>query len=213
MAKENRIVPAVFAVQYYRRPTFELKVSGLPDQPGDFASLKLQFQGDYYFGKPVANGLVAVKLLGAATFRSSLRKSSVWMPTANRPSISPFRVAPSGSYRLLTTLQDETGRAVSRAYAIELRRRTIQRRRQPWPRCRALLPFDKELVVQTSVKEVTIEQGQWLEKIGKSTFRRFPFPVKDGRATIKFPAPGWYSIDAGADSAEDLRRWRKEHQR
>ena len=63
IAGRNRLVPHAFAVQYYRRPTFELKVNGLPDKPGDYDKLKLDLSGEYYFGKAVADGTVAIELL------------------------------------------------------------------------------------------------------------------------------------------------------
>src|SRR6185295_16454897 len=59
----DHLVPEIFGVQYYRRPNFELKVTGVPAKakPGDEFTLKAG--GNYYFGKPVADAQLDVRIV------------------------------------------------------------------------------------------------------------------------------------------------------
>ena len=69
----DRVVPEVFAVQYYRRPTFELQVAGVPEKLKKPRDLTLELTGGYYFGKPVAGGRVTARLVRTDAWRPLAR--------------------------------------------------------------------------------------------------------------------------------------------
>lgn len=209
---QNRLVPNVFAVQYYRRPTFELKITGVPTEPGDFSALKLSFEGGYYFGKPVSGGRVQLELRDPAS-RRPIDEANTQLDAQGKAKHEwklPSTL-PSGRYLLSATLVDESGRSVSQVREFELRRQDDPKPAPTFASVPRFVPFDKELVLRTMANQVTIEQGRSPEKEKNDPYRKTIFGVKDGQAAIKFPQPGWFTVTAGDEQIDLFAYGGKEH--
>ena len=203
IGRQHRLVPDLFAIEDYRRPTFELKLSGLPERPGDYAKLNLQANGAYYFGKPVAGGTLTLALY-SADGRRPLEEAEAKLDAAGKATIEfpiPASLG-SGKYQLAAHLRDESGRTVSRHFSIDLRRKNDPTPTSVFTDLPRFVAFGQPLTLKTSAKVITAEQGRRSEKEKGDEYRRTEFPARDGQVEIKFPAPGWYSLQAGDQSAE-----------
>ncbi len=188
---EYRLVPGFFAVQHYRRPNFELKVTGLPREPGDFKELKLQLEGSYYFGKPVSGGIVELHLFngepGASMYKQiQLDGAGKAYHTLKIPS-----ALRTGKYQLIATLRDESGRTIQQALPLQ-----IQRPNDTAPAFAdvpGFIPVNQVLTIGTSAKEVAVQK-----QVAKA--QASVVEVKNGKAAIRIAEPGWYTITAGKES-------------
>jgi lipopolysaccharide export system protein LptA len=191
---EDRLVPDILAVQHYRRPNFELKVAGIPQEPGDFKELKLQLTGAYYFGKSVAKGLVEFYLLTGNPGESV--HPQVQLDAAGHASITlkiPSTLR-TGKYQLIATLRDESNRTIRQSFPLQIKRQSdIAPAFAELPR---FVPVDRVLSVTTSADKVTIQKQQ--VKGGALS----SLDVKNGNAAVRFPEVGWYTIRAGSESTE-----------
>ncbi len=203
LAGRARLVPDVFSVRNYRRPTFEIKVAGVPDGPGDHAKLNLKIHGEYYFGKSVEAGHVSVQLLSPGS-RGPHAEKNTRLDAAGKATIE-FDVPaplPSGAYQVLVALTDGSGRTVQKALPLELKRKDDPAPRAALAGLPSFWPLDKELVIRTTAKQASAEQGRSPEKKGENEYRSFAFAVTDGQASIRFLHAGWFALTAGDESAD-----------
>jgi hypothetical protein len=194
----DRIVPAVFAVKYYRRPTFELTVAGVPEKPGDYTSLKLTCRGEYYFGKPVASGALTLRLVGASR-STPLAEAHLQLDAVGKLAVEfavPSEVR-SGSYRFVAELRDETGRMVQKSFPVELRRKDDPAPRASFASLPRFLPAGKDFILNAGSRIVAARGLAPADGAAKLTFA-----PRDGRVTLNLPATGWYTLTAGDESAE-----------
>jgi hypothetical protein len=201
LGNRDRLVPGVFAVQYYRRPSFELKVSGVPMEPGDFDVLKLELQGDYYFGKPVSGGAVAVKLLGSSK-RELLVEVAGTLDGSGKAALQLRipKALTTGLYHLLAELRDESGRMVQKSLPLELRRKTDPNPTSAFAALPRFLPIGKELQLKIAGAELIARQRRGRGDSIDTTLNQFK--ARDGVVTLNFDKPGWYHLKAGDESAD-----------
>lgn len=190
IAGQARIVPEVFAVKHYRRPNFEIDVAGLPKVLMKPQTLTLIVSSRYYFGPPVANGTVEVRVvrrdLGAAATqaRSSLDEKGQGKIELRLP-----RDMQAGKYVVVCSVTDESGRTVSTTSPLTLATPEPPKGTTGLDMLPRFVAANHELKVATTVKEITARQD----------LTDLRFPVKAGVATLKFTRPGWYRLQAGDD--------------
>ncbi len=192
VAGSNRVVPAVFAVKHYRRPSFEVDVAGVPAKLTQVRDLTLDVCGRYYFGKPVAGGTLHAQLLTADRWRSVTEAECRLdeKGTARLKLKLPAHLS-AGHYRVICSVTDDSDRTVTKALPLEI----VSAASTAGPELAAVprfLPAGGELLVKTAAKEIVVEQDKTVMRFGAIR----------GAATLKFPVPGWYRLRVGAQQAE-----------
>jgi len=198
LGEVERLVPEVFGVQYYRRPSFQLQMQGVPERLPEARDLQLQLSGEYYFGKPVARGRVEVRLVRADQWQP-LAQVEGTLDQAGKASLTLAmpRNTPGGEYFVVASLTDDSGRAVTRSQALRVEKDEAIRVRQGLEALPRFVAGDQPLEVPAAGAEVVAEQR------GKETeVKRIVFPVKDGKATVRLPAPGWYTLSSGGQRVD-----------
>ena len=189
-----RIVPEVFAVKYYRRPTFELKVEGVPEKLKKPATLKLALTGQYYFGKPVAGGKVDARLVRTDAWKP-LAEVAAELNGAGNTNVElemPPNLHP-GKYIVMCTLTDDSGRSVSKSMPCEMEGTEPRRTATGLDTLPRFVPAGKPFEVSTAAEEITA--GQHEKPI-------LHFEAKKGRGSITLPVTGWYTLTAGDETTE-----------
>lgn len=197
LAGVERLVPEVCAVEYYRLPAFKLEVEGVPEkvrQPGD---LRIELAGAYYFGKPLADGQVEVRLTRADGMRTLCQGEAV-LDEAGKAGVTlkPGKDLVPGRYVVRCELSDESGRRVQRVLPY-----TIEQPERPRTGLGALprfVPLEQPLEFPTKAAVVVAEQVR-RNKDDRQVHRFVP---RDGRATLRFPAPGWYTLSADREQVD-----------
>jgi len=191
-ARGDRIVPGVFAVRHYRRPNFELTFTDAPDTAPVGGELRVATAARHYFGKPVTQGQVDVRLVRAdrprplAQAQSAIDGSGVAVTT-----LKIAGDAPSGEAVLVAVLTDASGRAVTRTKTVTLTGGLIDRPATGLTGLPVFAPVEANLVVASAATAVTAR------RVGGKVQS---FPVNAGRADVKLPAPGWYELRAGDEA-------------
>lgn len=112
----RRIVPDVFSVKAFRRPNVTLRVAGLPPVIRRPVPIRLTVAGQYAFGKPLAGARADVRLVRGDHWLVRSRASGTF--DANGKAAMTLNVPPNlaaGSYAVICTLTDASGRAVSKS--------------------------------------------------------------------------------------------------
>ncbi len=191
IAGEPRLVPDLFAVREYRRPNFEVTLAGVPAKLTKAESLRLQIGGRYYFGPPVTAGMVQVRLTRNNSQRAIVEESSKLSNDGQARVKLPIpRSLEPGSYRVVCAITDESGRTVTHAVPTALDD-PAGSATHPLSALPGFHPLADPLIVATQSKEIRVSQD----------LTDLRFAVTDGKARLKFPAAGWYTIHAGADEA------------
>ena len=192
-----RVVPDVLAVQYYRRPNFELAVTGVPERVEKPAELTLGVTGRYYFGKPVGGGSVHVRLVRADEWQP-LAEAAGTLAADGRVELRlavPARLT-AQRYFVLTSLTDDSGRTVSNSKPYEVRATgAADAPRLAAPRFAAAgEAFD----VRSSGEKVTVDGETGIE-------------MRDGRARITLKQVGWHTLAAAGEETKIFIYGGKEH--
>ncbi len=195
----ERIVPEVCRVEYYRLPSFKLTVKGVPEKVRQSADFRVELSGEYYFGKPVAGGHAEARLTRIDSMRSVCWAEAT-LDAAGKAALTlkPGKGLPVGRYVVRCDLSDESGRSVQQVLPY-----TVEAPEQPRSELAALprfVPLDKPLNFPTKASVVLAEQvrRQWGDP-ERITCRFVP---ERGSATLRFPAPGWYTLTADRDQAD-----------
>ena len=200
-----RVLPGVFAVKYYRRPSFALEVSGAPKTIKPGAELTLRINGRYYFGKPVGGGKAEARLV-RPDLGGPLAAASVTLDRNGRAALGLAIPAhlPGGKLYLICSLTDDSGRTVTRSSPCEVEAAD----RPALAGLAALpqfLPADKPFTVETDARQVVARyvdervQGRIPVKIETLlTFRRWGRDAKG--VAVRLKEPGWYTLTAGAET-------------
>ncbi len=162
----DRVVPNVFAVKYYRRPNFQLTLGGVPATLAPGQTLSLALKGEYFFGKPVANGVVEARLVRIERWNALAEASATFSDSgACTLKLELPAVLPSGKYAVVCTLRDESGQTVSRSEPCEV----LATPSRPKARGVAALPrfvkLGTTLTIETSGAEIAVEHGGAARKI------------------------------------------------
>lgn len=193
----DHIVPEVFAVQYYRRPNFELKVDGVPPKLKKAEDLIVKLAGHYYFGKPVAGGKVNVQLVRPERRKPLAEIEGVLDAAGNTTVTLKLSIdLDGGKFFVLCDLTDDSGRTVSQALPLEIEVPRAARAMTGLAALPHFLPFNKPFEVETSAKEVVAQQGNDIDG------NRHTFAVRQGKAVVQLPAPGWYTVTAGEETVD-----------
>jgi len=196
-----RVVPDVFAVKYYRRPNFELKVEGVPAVMLRPSTLTLQCAARYYFGEPVTDGTIDARLVRVDQWKP-LAQATAKVGPDGRAAIEievPKQMA-AGQYAMICTLTDASGRSVSTSNAIDFRGGVQVANTSSLPALPRFVAVNQDLVVRTGGREVVAtvsadgDAPQSTDQV---------FLAKDGAATIKLSRAGWHRIQSG-DEAVDV---------
>lgn len=189
----DRVVPQIFAVKYYRRPNFDLAVTGLPEKLEKPEPIQLKLSGSYYFGKPVSDGQVTL-LLTHEKDPHPLAQSTATLDTNGLANaiLTPPPALPAGAYRILATLTDASGLAFTRSFALPIGSPDSAKS----PALPRFHPFGQPLVISTPSPEVVISQER------NQTTRSSTIRATAGQATVTFPSPGWYQVGAGSRQAD-----------
>lgn len=195
----ERIVPEVCAVEYYRLPSFQLTVKGVPEKVRKPEQIRVELSGTYYFGKPLAGGRVEVQLLRGGTLRAVTSAEAVLDVRGQAVVIlQPEKDLPPGRYLVRCDLSDESDRSVHRVLPY-----TVEAPARPGTGLGSLprfVPLDRPLELATT--DVVLAERAWCDW-SEVTERRFlRFAPRDGKATLRFPAPGWYMLSAGKDQVD-----------
>lgn len=188
----DRLVPEVFAVRHYRRPTFELKVAGVPEKLKQSRDLTLDITGRYYFGMPVAGGQLMARLLGAERWRPFAEaEAKLDVDGAAKLKLElPEDLAP-GRYHVVCSLTDDSGRVVSQSLPVELEGSPAARAGKGLAALPRFVPTGQPLTITTTAVEIIAEQAEE---------RQLAFRAEKGTAMVKLPRPGWYRLWAGDES-------------
>ncbi len=200
LAGIQRIVPDVCSVEYYRLPAFKLDVKGVPEKVQKPAAIRIELSGEYYFGKSLAGGRVAVRLTRSDSIRSLSDAEAVLDSTGKAVvKLEPSKDLAPGRYVVRCDLNDESGRTVSRVlpYRVE----ELERPRTGLGSLPRFVPQDHPLIFSTTAGIVLAEQV-WRDKDGNHGRKSFRFVPQDGKATLHFPSPGWYTLTAGKDQTD-----------
>ncbi len=206
LAAVDRVVPGFCSVEYYRLPAFKLDVKGVPEKVQKPQPLRVELAGNYYFGKPVAGGTVEVRLTRAGSMRSLERVEAV-LDSAGQASVKlePGKNLSPGRYIVRCDLSDESGRSVRRLLPF-----TIEAPPRPRTTFAALPRFvsqDQPLTFATTAPFVLAVQVAHPRQVrptssadGESWVKKsLEFTPLDGKASLRFPSPGWYTLLAGKD--------------
>ncbi len=189
IAGEPRLVPDLFAVKEYRRPNFEVTIVGVPKKIAKSEALDLHIGGRYYFGSPVKAGEARVSLMRKNSQHAIIEKTAklgddgqaklrLQMPRSLQP----------GNYVVVCAIVDESGRTVMHAIPTSVDD-PAGLATTPLSDLPGFHPLAQPLIVTTRAKEIRVSQD----------LTDLRFLAKDGRASVKFPGAGWYTIQAGAD--------------
>jgi alpha-2-macroglobulin len=200
LAGVERIVPEVCAVEYYRLPTFQLEVKGVPEKVRTPEDFRVELSGAYSFGKPLAGGRVEVRLMSVGSMRSAARGEAVLDARGNAVvKLEPAKNLAPGRYVVRCDLSDdESGRTVHRIlpYTIE----ALERPRTGLAALPRFVPLDQPLEFPTTVDIVRAELV-WRDQSGTGT-KSLQFVPSNGKAALRFPCSGWYTLTAGKDSTD-----------
>ena len=189
---KDRIVPEAFAVKYYRRPDFELKLEDLPTKIKSGTKLKFTASGQYYLGAPVAGGKISVRLSPA---QAGILTSGQLDVSGRLGMELPIPAnLPGGKYSLLATLEDSGRRRISIAQPIEIEGDPAK----PAPPGLAALPgfihADAPFDVYAAGDAVRVKH------LDKKAGPEQRVPLRENRATLQLSTPGWYRLSVGQES-------------
>ncbi len=193
----DRIVPHAFAVKYYRRPNFELEITGLPETISGGDTLELKLAGKYYFGKPVTAATADVRLVHPdawkplASEKLELNESG----TAEVELELPRKLKP-GTYRLIGSLTDDSGRTVTEILECEVEGRRGAASADGLSTLPRFIPVGRALEVKTTARQVVVKQDHNGDDKGKT------FKAKRGVVRVKLHEPGWHTLTAGAEQTD-----------
>jgi hypothetical protein len=196
----ERLVPEVFAVRSYRRPHFELEVRGVPAKARAGTTIRVEAAARYYFGKPVAAGRLRVELIHAEERKPRQHLDAI-LDDAGKAVVKLElpQAIDGGDYFLVCEGTDESGRTVSRALAVAIAgARPAAGGLAALPR---FVPLKDRREIATRARKLLIEQWR-TDRDGKESKREATFAVRDGRAVIEWPGPGWYTVRAGEETTE-----------
>jgi uncharacterized protein YfaS (alpha-2-macroglobulin family) len=188
IANQWRIVPEVFAVKHYRRPNFEVLVEGVPAKLMKPETLTLKITSRYYFGPPVPSGEMRVQVVGK-DFGKSLVEMDEKLDAQGHAKLNlrlPRALEP-GKYHVVCSVTDESGRTVSTTSPFTLSGPDAPAGASGFDGLPRFVAVGEELQVATTAKAIRAEQQ----------ITSLMFAAKDGVATLKLPAPGWYRLHAG----------------
>jgi uncharacterized protein YfaS (alpha-2-macroglobulin family) len=192
VAGQPRIAPEVFAVKHYRRPNFEVKLTGVPETLAKPDTLHLDIASRYYFGPPVAKGAVAVRVVTQKQ-SAAIAEADGTLDEQGKTRIEvrlPKSLTP-GKLLVVTTVTDESGRTVSATAPLKLQSpdaTVVNSGLDTMPR---FVAVGAELPLKTTAKEIVATQA----------IETWRFAAKNGIATLRFRAPGWYHLQAGDDES------------
>ncbi len=187
---EPRIVPEVFAVQHYRRPNFEMQVTGVPDKATKLQTLTLEIAGRYYFGPPVAGGAVEVRAV-RKDFGTTVAEAQGKLDEQGRAKIElrlPKSIA-AGAYFVVSSITDQSGRTVKIATPLSIASPEAPKGASEFDALPRFIAVGEELKIATTVRELRVVHDSTAALIAP----------KNGVAVLKFAAPGWYRLQAGGE--------------
>jgi uncharacterized protein YfaS (alpha-2-macroglobulin family) len=185
---EPRIVPEIFAVQHYRRPNIDVQVTGVPDKVTKPETLTLEVSGRYYFGPPVAGGVVDVRVV-RKEFGKTVADAQGKLDEQGRAKIElrlPKALA-AGAYVVVTSVTDESGRTVKTTAPLAIEMPDAPKEASGVDAISRFTAVGQELNIATTVKEIRVVHDSTARLIAS----------KNGVAVLKFTAPGWYRLQAG----------------
>jgi uncharacterized protein YfaS (alpha-2-macroglobulin family) len=185
---EWRIVPEVFAVKHYRRLNFEVTLQGVPQKLTMLEGLKVHVKSQYYFGPPVANGSVEVRVF-RKTFGDPLVETHHRLDGNGLAEINvrlPRELDP-GAYIVVCSVTDESGLAVTATSPFTLEGPPAPAGTTGLDALPRFVAVNQSFKVNTQAKEIHATQ-----QITSLSFR-----AVNGVATLTLPEPGWYQLTAG----------------
>ena len=188
------IVPDVFSVKSYRRPNFEVKLSGVPATLSAGSTLALKVNAQYYFGQPVT-----------ASGHLRLVRADAWRPLAE----SDFKIDAgagsvelpipadlfSGKYFVICAVTDDSNQTVTRSETT-----TVS---APAAGVEALssvpkfVPLGAELKIAVPAN-LSIAKA---EQMNADVPTSLEFAPVNGLVTVKFTHAGWWTIYCGSEYA------------
>jgi len=189
----DRIVPGVFAVKYYRRPNFDVHLSGVENEITGGQKLELAVSGQYFFGKPVNGGTVKTVLVGERDWQSIASRSTKLDSAGNAKFTMkiPRRIA-GGDYRVVFSLRDESGRTATHTIPCQV---NTNNESSSWSKLPQFLPVDQPLALSSNRDTIEVTRRDDGDEESRS------IPVRKQVATIAFEKPGWYVIEDGIQRA------------
>ena len=186
-----RIVPALFAVQCYRRPNFEISLSGVPETLVPGTKLTITAAANYYFGKPLSAGKGHIRLVQPEAWRPLAEAD---FAISGAPAAVTLEVPPqlaAGSYHLICAVTDDSGQTVTQSAATKSN--------APPGAVIALADLPRFVRMGEEVKVHVGENSTGVEADGytKTAHHSSHFFAKDGVAALKFSSPGWWSVNCG----------------
>jgi len=209
----DRIVPKVFEVKHYRRPNFELTIAGLPEAVAGGDVLDLDLSGRYYFGKPVANATVDVRLVRPHAWKP-LAHADVRLGVSGTAAVKlelPKRLKP-GTYRLIGSLTDSSGRTATRILACRVEGRYDERAAGGLSDLPRFVAAGQTLAVRTGAGKVVAQPLDNDVSVGRASSLPLPvgsqagslrhgtettFNARRGVAELKMDQVGWYRLNDG----------------
>jgi uncharacterized protein YfaS (alpha-2-macroglobulin family) len=195
-----RVVPEFCAVEFYRLPSFKLDVKGVPEKVRKAETLRVELSGEYYFGKLLAGARVEVRLTREGDMRRLSDAEAVLDADGKAVvKLEPGKALAPGRYVVRCELSDESGRSVRRVLPY-----TVEAPERPQTGLGALprfVPQDRPLEFPTTADSVVAEQV-WSNGGDDHGSKRFRFLPRDGKATLEFSSPGWYTLTAGKEQTE-----------
>jgi hypothetical protein len=178
-------VPGVFAVKYYRRPNFDVHLSGVENEITGGQKLELAVSGQYFFGKPVNGGTVKTVLVGERDWQSIASRSTKLDSAGNAKFTMkiPRRIA-GGDYRVVFSLRDESGRTATHTIPCQV---NTNNESSSWSKLPQFLPVDQPLALSSNRDTIEVTRRDDGDEESRS------IPVRKQVATIAFEKPGWSS--------------------
>src|SRR5262249_19231116 len=154
-------------------------------EPG--AKVRVEIEGRYTFGKPVAGGAVELRL--GTDVRRPLWENELKLDAAGRTAAEleiPQRTAELHT-RLTATLSDETGRSVTEVLQLEIAGNGVSQQRAFAGLARFIRAGDT-LTIPAAAEAITVAER--IEANGPKKTRSTRVPVHEGKAVVAFREPG-----------------------
>lgn len=196
LAGEPRLVPHVFAVKHYRRPNFEVEVTGVPAKLAKPGPLTIKVAGRYFFGGRVTNGRGEMRIVRQGGERSIVRDDAPLDDKGELKFESRLPTASAaGKYLVVGSITDASGRTETTTVPLVIDGLDAPQGTSPLASLPRFLAADQEFRLATTAKAIVAEQTNG------DVANEVTFAVKNGAATLKFRSPGWYRVKAGEEES------------
>ena len=197
LAGQPRLVPEVFAVEHYRRPNFEVQITGVPAKLIRPETLKVHLSGRYFFGATVTDGMAEVRLVRKGDTKAIVKDSAALDKKGTlKLEVRLPRTLTPGQYLVIGSITDASGRTETATTPVVLEPPDGLQATSGLASLPRFVGVNEEVHLMTTAKEIRAEQRH-----GDVMETKVVAP-RNGIALLKFTAPGWYRVKSGEDEAD-----------